>query len=73
MLPDKGEEYSSFEHSMFSHVVLDMARQVPYLHPGQDRLVRVLQLLQTSSKLTVRVVDEDVVRDHTTCWIYVFY
>lgn len=66
MLCDRTDRDAEFQHSMFSHVVLDVAQQIPYSHSAQGYLVRLLQRLQVSSKLTGRVIDEDEVRDYQT-------
>lgn len=65
MLPDRTEDGTETQHSNFSHTVLDIAQQIPYSHPAQEHLARLLHELRRSTKLTDRVIDEEDV-SHTT-------
>lgn len=52
-LPDKDPDGSSV--SLFGEVCIELAEQIPYSHPSQLKLVRLLQELSTSPKVTTNV------------------
>jgi hypothetical protein len=52
MLPTETEKiHLAGQPGMFATLVLEVAQQIPYPHPSQVRLVRLLQRLAISSKL----------------------
>lgn len=52
MLPDKTEHYyRSGEAGKFGCMVYEMSQQIPYHHPSQVKLVRLVQCLARSTKL----------------------
>lgn len=59
MLPTADEYENRGQPGMFGCVVLDIARQIPYTHPAQTDLVRLLRNMERSNRLN-RLVTDDV-------------
>lgn len=59
MLPTADEHENRGQPGMFGCLVLEIAPQIPYAHPAQTDLVRLLRQLEKSNRLT-RLVTDDV-------------
>ncbi|QGA17132.1 hypothetical protein EYB26_004802 [Talaromyces marneffei] len=59
ILPTKKEENLGGQPGMLVCVLLDIARQIPYSHPAQIQLVRLVGELRKSDRLTFHAIDYD--------------
>lgn len=62
MLPTNSEvKESGFSRTSLGDVILDMAQQIPYCHPSQVWLVRLLLWLRDPTNISLQYSDKDQV------------
>ncbi|KAJ5326653.1 hypothetical protein MYU51_001913 [Penicillium brevicompactum] len=57
--PNGDDSNAEWEHTMFTHTLLDLVGKIPHSHPAQDDIIRLLVRLKTSTKLNIAVNDPE--------------
>jgi hypothetical protein len=58
LLSDPTEPNRAGEPGMFGGVLYEVSQQIPYQHPSQVKLVRLVQRLAASTKISEAVSDQ---------------
>ena len=59
--PNGDDSKAEWEHTGFTHTLLDLVGKIPHSHRAQDDIIRLLVRLNSSTKLNIAVDDKEYV------------